>query len=477
MHTSQRGSVNWQDGMLIESSHFTDETEYLRDLNSRSNALALGWFGVHAEPGSASPLDLGVAVAGGRCRVELRRFRGVFPEGLWVDLEARDGDVVAAECPVPANGEQAVAIHLVASDTLFRAVGTPNPEEDPPRQPFRHPLLQVVLGPDSGARRGRAMRVGAVRVRDGVAVLDAAWIPPSLTMTSWPGLHDLAIRFGEYLENWRRTAVDNFIVLLPVATAPAGGTGRQMEFAKRETAYQLAMEMSRLQAEQQVLARTGTPRSWFTLVQTAARSILTLLDLNRELARATVDPQGFASGVAGLRRVADHALDPEDLGSMAGVAAGAFDGAQGLLDSLFTTKPVPDTTLGYNGRFYTQVNYSRRAYRRETEFEFLEIVGLSVPNVADCVVLLQGDIAKLLHASKPTAHIGPAQRESWPTSGPAVLDLAFRDGAVLAHPERFREQRELNQLTLVCRGATNLSAFERGADEDVRVYVLQSGRA
>src|SRR5262245_33648469 len=98
------GSVNWQAGMLIEAGHFTDETEHLRDLISQNTRVLLRSYGVCANPGDPSPLDLGVAVRGLECHVELRRFRGVFPGGLWIDFEATAEDIASARCTIEAQG-------------------------------------------------------------------------------------------------------------------------------------------------------------------------------------------------------------------------------------------------------------------------------------------------------------------------------------------------------------------------------------
>ena len=467
----RRGSVNWQDGMLIEASHFTAETEHLRELIGHSAHLTLGWFGLYAESGDPAPLDVSVKVDGLECTVELRRFRGIFRDGLWVDFEAETGDVVVARCAIEATGEQRLPIRLLASGEEFHAFGEPDPAQDPPRAPYRQPLLQLALGAAPNWSPDRSMVLGSVHVRDGVAMLDPEQLPPCATMASWPALRDLAARYAEVLEKWRRTAVDNFIVLLPIATAPTGGTGRQMEYAKRETAFQWALEVARLQAMQPWLTRTGTPPRWFSTVQSAARSMLTLLDLNREMARGIVERE--ESALAALRRTASHLPSPEDLGAMVALGEELMSAMEQILKVIFTAKQRDDSTLGYLDKTYRLTRYARRASRRQGDMEFLEISGLSETDIEDYVVLVQGEIGKTLARARPQAKLGPNERDAWTTSDPAFLDVTFRDGAVLAHPLALRPLRELNRLTLVCLGAENLSAFERGSDEDVRVYVLK----
>jgi hypothetical protein len=467
----RRGSVNWQDGMLIEASHFTAETEHLRGLIGHSAHLALGWFGLYAESGDPAPLDLSVKVDGLECTVELRRFRGIFRDGLWVDFEAGTGDVVVARCAIEATGEQSLPIHLFASGDEFHAFGEPDPAQDPPRAPWRQPLLQLALGAAPSWSPDRSMVLGNVRVRDGVAVLDPERLPPCATMSSWPALRDLAARYVEVLEKWRRTAVDHFIVLLPVATAPTGGTGRQMDYARRETAFQWALEVARLQAMQPWLTRTGTPPQWFSTVQSAARSLLTLLDLNREMTRGIVERE--ESALAALRRTASHLPNPEDLGAMLALGEECMDAVTRVLGVVFGHEDHdPDQELGYQGRTYHLTRYARRSFRREGDREFLEISGLAETDIEDYVVLLGGEVGKTLARARPTAKLGPNERNGWTTADSAELDVTFRERAVLAHPLALRLLRELNRLTLICIGAENLSAFERGADEDVRVYVL-----
>jgi hypothetical protein len=143
-----------------------------------------------------------------------------------------------------------------------------------------------------------------------------------------------------------------------------------------------------------------------------------------------------------------------------------------VLDVIFTEKR-DDSTLGYQGKMYHLTRYARRGCRRQDDMEFLEIAGLSEADVEDFVVLVQGEIGKTLARARPKLKLGPNDRDRWPTADAASLDVTFREGAVLCHPLGLRPLRELNRLTLVCLGAENLSAFERGSDEDVRVYVIQ----
>ena len=466
----RRGSVNWQDGMLIEAAHLTAETEHVCEQIGRSTRLSLGWYGVYAEPGDPAPLDLKVTVDGLECTVELRRFRGIFRDGLWVDFEAETGDVVVARHALEATGAQDLPIRLLASREEYHVFGEPDPAQDPPRQPYRLPLLRLALDAVPDWSPDRVMTLGSVRVRDGVATLDPGRLPSCATVASWPPLRDLAARFAEVLEKWRLNAVLHFRTKSAVATAPAGGVGRQIPYAIRETAFQWALEVARLQASQPLLVQTGTPPRWFASVQSAARTMLTLLDLNSEMARAVVERE--ESAMLALRRATQHVPDPEDLASLMAICEGCTEGMERVMQAIFTDKIPDDSTLGYLNRDYHLIQYARRSYRRQGDLEFLEIAGLSASSIEDCVVLVKGEIGKVLAKSRPATKLGPNERETFDAGDPAALDTTFREGAVLVHPHAFRPPRELNRLTLVCHGAENLSAFGQGADEDVRVYVL-----
>ncbi|HVP38861.1 MAG TPA: hypothetical protein VMS93_06705 [Candidatus Saccharimonadales bacterium] len=472
MPMDRRGSVNWQDGMLIEASHLAAETEYLRGLSGRAAAVGLGGFGVLGDPGEAAPLDLSVAVAGSECTAELKRLRGFFPDGTWVEYEAQGPDAVVARAAVEPRGEQSLGVYVLAHDDEYLAFGEPDPREDPPRRPFRQPRLELRLGADPGWPRARSLKLGAVQVRDGVAGVDPGALPAAATMASWPALRDLAARHAERLERWRRIAVDNFIVLLPVATAPAGGTGREVEYAKRETAFQWGVEVARLQAAQELLARTASPARWMASLQAGARTLLTLVELNRDLSKAMQQAStDFEAGVGALRQAVAFRPDPEALHELVDCAGAYMDGVDRLLAGLFTAKGVRSDILRYRDQEYQLTSYSRRVYRREGEREYLEISGLAVASVEDYVVVMEGEVGAAARKSPPNTHAGPNERTTWPQADPAFVDHTFMEGAVLFHPHGFALQKELTRITLICLGGGDLSAFERGSDQDVRVYV------
>lgn len=477
MPFERRGAVNWQDGMLIESAHLTAETEFLRSLSSRASQVALGTFGLHAGPGEAMPIDLQVVVAGGECAAELRRFRGFFPDGTWVEFEADGQSVILGRAPVDGNASHSFAVYIQAHDDNFMGMGEPDPADDPPRQPYRIPRLELCMGDDPGWPRGRSMRLATVRVEGGVATLDPSHIPPSVTMATWPTLRDLAERFAEYLERWRRLALGNFITLLPIATAPAGGLGREIAYAKRETAYQLAVEIARLQSSLALRSRRGAPVEWFELMQTGARLITTLLELNRDLAGAMQDGGGFSAAMGTLRDVADYEVTSEDLRRMAAITEEGIQAVEILLNGLFEAREGEKDVLRYRDKEYAFTPYAKRVYKREADREYMEIQGISAAEVEDYVVLLKGAVGAAVRKSPPNTHIGVNDRKTWPQADPAFVDHTFMEGAALFHPHGFLPQREVNSVTMICIGGGDLSSFEQGDDQDVRVFIRKKASA
>ncbi len=471
MPFDRRGSVNWQDGMLIESSHLTAETEFLRSLAARSARTALGSFGLYADPGETAPLDLQVSASGGECTAELRRFRGFFPDGTWVDFDSPEAGTVLGRTMLEGSGPSSVGVFLYAHEDEFLGIGEPDPADDPPRSPYRLPRLELRLGEDPKWPRGRSLRLATVQVNGGVAVMDGAHVPPSATLASWPALRELGERYGEYLERWRRLAIGNFITLLPIATAPAGGLGREIAYAKRETAFQLAVEISRNQSAQPLLTRVGSPAEWFASVQTNARLIATLLELNRDLAGAMQDGANFAAAMGTLRDTSTFDVYQESLRAMVQQVEVFIDAVETLLTGLFEAREGEKDVLRYRDKEYAFTPYAKRVYRRESDREYLEIQGLSASEVEDYVVLMKGGIGAAVRKSPPNTHVGPNERSTWPQADPAFVDHTFMDGAALFHPHGFQPQREINRLTLICIGGGDLSIFEQGDDQDVRVFI------
>ena len=92
-------------------------------------------------------------------------------------------------------------------------------------------------------------------------------------------------------------------------------------------------------------------------------------------------------------------------------------------------------------------------------------------------MLLKGAVGAAVRKSPPNTHVGTNERSTWPQADPAFVDHTFMEGAALFHPHGFLAQREVNRLTLICIGGGDLSTFEQGDDQDVRVFIRKKGSA
>lgn len=204
MEKSAFNLVNWVQGMNVSSAHFIATENYFSEkmIQGLSVCMKEYAYGILSERKGANDTILSLDGRAEHAKVVLNSYRGITPGGVIINFDKE----VGVECS--CNGLDSVSedgwnVVLTVAPYDRNPYGEPDMMETPPRYPFVEPSYRLNLmarlknasdyyGPNS-------VIVGLLRKKDDSFVLDANYIPPTVSMSDNPDLLELHRRFSSYL--------------------------------------------------------------------------------------------------------------------------------------------------------------------------------------------------------------------------------------------------------------------------------------
>ena len=211
--------VNWVDGMKISRRHFAEvehaTTDHLRD------AIALhlrpdnyGLLPVSNELGSPAAFELLLSVdAQHEVQARLTQCRAITAGGARIEITASSAPLTAranltqllAQFSLTATEGLRFSVVLSVNPYERVPVGTPSPEEVPPRHPYTRPAYELGFVPtqqlSSETSAAFTLVVGELQYADGELRPVVQFIPPSTALASHPALlqalHQLDFQLAE----------------------------------------------------------------------------------------------------------------------------------------------------------------------------------------------------------------------------------------------------------------------------------------
>lgn len=186
--------VNWMQGMNVSSSHFVATENYLLERMLRNTSVLQSPFlyGLLPEEKGEPSMRLRINGKGSHALLVLDAYRGMTPGGYMLLLN--DGNE-RVSCPCETEGEVPEAgwdVVLSVSPYDRNPSGEPNLQETPPRYPFVEPSYRLNMVARLKKEVNRYgpfdVVVGLLRKKESAFVLDANYIPSSMTMSSHPDL-------------------------------------------------------------------------------------------------------------------------------------------------------------------------------------------------------------------------------------------------------------------------------------------------
>ncbi|MCQ2217572.1 MAG: type VI secretion system baseplate subunit TssK [Paludibacteraceae bacterium] len=199
--------INWVQGMNVSSAHFVATENYFSEKIFQSISLCMNEFsyGLLPQKDGVESLSLSLRGRGEQTKVVLKSYNGIVPGGVVVCLDRQEEGLECSCDTLEVASEDGWNVVLSVSPFDRNPCGVPNMQEQPPRYPFVEPTYkldlmarQKNLSDDYGPF---SVIIGLLRKKDESFVLDANYIPPSVSMRSCEGLKSLHKRFSSYLSD------------------------------------------------------------------------------------------------------------------------------------------------------------------------------------------------------------------------------------------------------------------------------------
>lgn len=204
MEKSAFNLVNWVQGMNVSSAHFIATENYFSEkmIQGLSVCMKEYAYGILSERKGANDTILSMEGRAEHAKVVLNSYRGITPGGVIINFDKEVG--VECSCSgLDGVSEDGWNVVLTVAPYDRNPYGEPDMMETPPRYPFVEPSYRLNLmarlknasdyyGPNS-------VIVGLLRKKDDSFVLDANYIPPTVSMSDNPDLLELHRRFSSYL--------------------------------------------------------------------------------------------------------------------------------------------------------------------------------------------------------------------------------------------------------------------------------------
>ncbi len=210
--------VNWVDGMKISKNHLIQTEDYFIDVirdatNMRLTDFNFGLLPPHKNEKQSSDFEITERISN-HVEIELRQCNAITPGGCRININpVNPSEYLKLDYPFESD----IDSKKKADEQLFWDVilvvrpfdriplGTPDPEETPPRHPDARKDYRLFIKPTGQINADEFgmhhLVIGRVTKIGDRYEVDNSYIPPCTSMSSHPDLRKYYERFGKYLND------------------------------------------------------------------------------------------------------------------------------------------------------------------------------------------------------------------------------------------------------------------------------------
>lgn len=195
--------IHWIDGMKINKSHFVGIQDFMIDHLRDSIGVHTSMLSYGLLP-SKEPIQLHLVIdAHQYLKVQVNECHAITPNGSRIEIRDKNTDPLSHSLSYPEvvkelkEGEETI-LWACISVNLFNRVpfGEPDPEENPPRDPYTNANYQLHLLPENQLKGeigfgSNYLIVGKIWVSGSSSRIDEEYIPPCAMVSSHRKLIDL----------------------------------------------------------------------------------------------------------------------------------------------------------------------------------------------------------------------------------------------------------------------------------------------
>lgn len=476
-------SVNWQDGMLINRQHLSDQETYLEELIRWYAASVGDQYGLVRKSLSGRPaLTLNMSIQGSRLRVEVVRCQAVTPDGSFIEIQESGHHLVRAEIALGSAGPVPVFISIDPSS--HKQVGNPDPSEDLPRIPYLVKDYRLHLGERPNVPEGRCLQLAVLTITGSEVNYADSFIPPCLTLYANESLVQKATDFRNRLENLLSLSSRAYLAM----SSPGALSGEKTELqsAFRNTIQLIVYHLASTLDEFVIGRNAPHPSQLVVLFKRLFRVFTTLFNLHPGL-KDYLNEKYFVKEMNSdvgrfISSVDAFILTEYNHGDMGGHLV-AIDTIlttlRGILGFLAQVKKeqlagdaVATDTLTYGGRTYRMVSYTASKLEQIGELSYLTIDIAEPRSIADMVVLMAKDLHSVAEWGHMQVRLGLNRARGLGETDPVAVDSTTFGNKVALRPQDMLKSPSVQQLTLIFRGVREPEKFAKLGKMDLIVYAM-----
>ncbi|MEE9443254.1 MAG: hypothetical protein V3V99_11385 [candidate division Zixibacteria bacterium] len=473
-------SVNWQDGMLINKKHLSDQEKYFEEL-IRWHALRVSDnFGLIRKSASGQgALSLNLTLAGNRLRVEVNQCQAVTSEGYYINVD--ENRIIKGEADVNAT---VIPVYLAVNPEAKKPGGDPEPSEDIPRLPYLTNDYSLHVGTPPDLPQGCFIQIARLNINGSEVVVAPDYYPPCLNIFADSRLSEKASELKNRVENLLSLSTRAHGAITVSGTLKGESSGLQIAF--KETLGRVILHLAANNDGFVTGSNAGHPLDMIVYFKKLFRVVSTLLNLYpalKDYLNEKFFTRELRSDIGSFLASIDSFIlmeyNHQDIGGMIQAIDGILNPLRDLFAFLAQTRKeelgeqaMATETLTYSGKTYRNLAYSASRLEQVGELSYLIINITSASPVSDTVILMSKSLFSDSEWRNMQVRLGINEARGLGETDPVDIDTLAFGNKVALHPRDLLESSSVHQMTMIFRGAPDSSKFDGLGQMDLIIYSL-----
>jgi len=469
-------SVNWQDGMLVKSSHFDEQESYFENLISwmiRSSALFYGLI----RPAEISGHSFGIRLDhdGQNWVVVLSQCYGITAGGNIIQIDSAYDNSIKTK-PIKPEGANNIPVYVYA-DGSKKNLGIPSETGMLTRAPYRCYDYKLLAGELTDINPADCLKVAEIVIEQNSPRLSEAFIPPCTLINAHPVLSDYSFKLKGLLTQARQSALNGYQAFVSLSEGEGGKFGQEHKLLQ-----QILSELSiKFGAKLKIHPRPDiavTSQDLFSFYQEIFGTVESMLETYGEISiilnKKFSNNELYTRFISELSGFTNSKYNHQELGkSLRSLILLANDFVEfvNLIAGLAGVLPKTGKVLHYRQKEYMLQNFGSVTTRQERDGLSIQISGLDNIVSRDIVVAIRKELFGEADHRYIMVKIGVNENNVPGRMAPVNVDAEVSPENLVFKPMDDLKSQSLNAINLNLRGNFNPQTLTELNTDSLAVFV------
>ncbi len=474
-------SVNWRDGMVISNRHLFAQEAYLESVARwYAREVSDRWGLVQKSADGVPAVSMNLSLSGNRLRIDIDRLTAITSAGHIIDIDSQHGRSLSGEADI-AN--ESVPVYVAIDPSSKRESGDPDPDEQPPRLPYRTATYSLHIGQAPSVSAGCMVPIARLARNGSEIVPQPNYYPPCVSLFADERLNQKASEFRNRLENLLSLSSKAY---QSMAAGSLGGSDTRLQNEFVQTIRAVITYLAGSLDTFIVGRNAGHPIDMVITFRRLFRIFVTLMNLHPGLKdylneryltkEAGTDVGTFMATIDGfLLTEYNH----QDIGAHVAAIEKNLDALRGVFRFLAQVErdqlgdqAVATDTLTYGGKTYRVAEYSSVRVEQMGELTYVTVDLAESMAMSKLVVLLNRELFMPAQWNNMRVRLGLNEARGLGETDPVDIDTVAYGNKVVLHPQDMMKSPSVSQLTLIISGAGDTEKLAAVGKMDLIVYAI-----